>query len=133
MPRVLKSRSVLTSFNMNKKYEFTGVEKNGLKQIRRIADGLVGGWIQSEKNLSQEGDCFVYDNAKVFGNTMVCGNAKVSGNSVVFGDVVVTGNADKPKETSGSASDFLKNLPESVTSITIDGIVYVRKNVWEKL
>ncbi|MEG3037190.1 MAG: hypothetical protein RR832_06490 [Bacilli bacterium] len=62
-----------------KKYEFTGETKEyyerTLKQIRRISDGLVGGWIESEDNLSQYGDCFVYNNAKVFDNTMISGNA----------------------------------------------------------
>jgi len=90
---------------MKKKYEFTGVEKNGLKQIRRISDGILGGWIESEKNLSHEGDCFVSENAKVFGNAKVSGNAKVFdkaevfdkakvyGNAKVFGNAWVSGNA----------------------------------------
>lgn len=38
----------------NKKYTFTGetVRRDGriLHRIQRISDGLVGGWIESEKN-----------------------------------------------------------------------------------
>jgi hypothetical protein len=163
MPRALKSLSIPTSFNMNRKYEFTGQTKGNLKQIRRLKDGLVGGWIESEKNLSQEGDSFVYDNAgvagnaRVWGNARVYGNAKVVGNAKVFGDARVFGNAKVYgnaavsgsawvfgdadvsgkdfKVTKKTTSDFsfMKNLPESVTSITIDGVVFVRKTVWEKL
>ena len=82
---------------MSKKYEFTGKEINHfgriLKQIRRLSDGLVGGYIQSENNLSHNGDCFVYDNAKVFGKAKVSGNAQVYGNALVSGNAWVNGNA----------------------------------------
>lgn len=58
-----------TQIQTQKKYEFTGEIKefNGfvLKQIRRISDQLIGGWIEKEDNLSQEGSCFVYENARV--------------------------------------------------------------------
>ena len=41
-----------------RKYEFTGetmvLEGRTLNRIRRIEDGLIGGWIESEKNLSHE-------------------------------------------------------------------------------
>lgn len=58
-----------------KKYEFTGQTINHLgrelKQIKRIRDGFVGGYIESERNLSHNGDCFVFGNAKVFGDAKV--------------------------------------------------------------
>ena len=98
-----------------RKYEFTGKTLNHdgaiLRQIRRISDGEVGGWIESENNFSHEGDCWigenaqvygdakvygnakVYDNAKVFRNSRVCGNAKVSGDALVYGNSRVCGNA----------------------------------------
>lgn len=82
---------------MNKKYEFTGETKiyegRTLHRIRRIEDGLVGGWLESERNLSHEGNCFVYDNAMAFDETMVCGNAKICGNAIVFGCATVYDNA----------------------------------------
>lgn len=37
---------------MTKKYTFTGKTKGKLYQIQRISDSVVGGWIESEKNLS---------------------------------------------------------------------------------
>ena len=64
-----------------------------------VKAGELGGWIESEKNLSQEGDAWVYgnakvgDNAMVYGNAKVCGNAWVCGNAEVYGDAWVCGNA----------------------------------------
>jgi hypothetical protein len=71
-----------------KKYEFTGksMEFEGmtLRRIRRLSDGVVGGWIQSEDNLSHEGGCFVYDNAKVYHFAKVFDNARVYKNAQVL-------------------------------------------------
>ena len=85
------------------KYEFTGETKDihncTVRQIRRISDGEVGGWIESDKNLSHEGDAWVSGDALVSGDAWVSGNAKVSGNawvsgtSKVFGDAWVSGDA----------------------------------------
>ena len=79
------------------KYEFTGEVKicfgRTLHQIRakisfgNIAKGDIGGWIESEKNLSQGGDAWVSGNARVSGDACVFGDAWV------FGDACVSGNA----------------------------------------
>ena len=72
---------------MGPKYEFTGKETdvNGmiLKQIRRINDGLIGGWIEDESNLSQVGSCFVYDMACVCQQARVVENAEIRDNVIV--------------------------------------------------
>ena len=82
-----------------------------LKDFSDIKKGDLGGWIEKESNLSQQGDCWVScrarvydnaivsDNAWVFGNAWVsgcarvCDNAIVSGNVMVYGDVWVFGNS----------------------------------------
>ena len=92
-----------------KKYELTSETKviNGvelhrikaLKSFRSIEKGDLGGWIESEKNLSQDGDAWVFDNAKVRGNATIRGdawvfdNAEVSGNAIVSGNATISGNA----------------------------------------
>ena len=69
---------------MTNKYEFTGETKIHfgvtLRQIRAIrafgfiAIGTIGGWIESEKNLSQVyGDAWVYGDARVYGDAQVSG------------------------------------------------------------
>ena len=86
-----------------KKYELTSETKviNGvklhrikaLKSFGNIKEGDLGGWIESEKNLSQDGDAWVFDNAKVYGYATVGGNATVSGYATVYGNATVDGNA----------------------------------------
>ncbi len=97
---------------MIRKYEITYIQhprNPQLFRIRALRDiprvnvkaGDFGGFVQSESNLSQEGDCWIGDNACVYGdayisgnarifqNAQVCGNAQVYGNAQVFGDAKV--------------------------------------------
>ena len=55
--------------------------------------GDLGGWIEKEKNLSREDNCWVYGNAWVYGDARVSGDAKVCGNAMVFDDAKVFGDA----------------------------------------
>jgi carbonic anhydrase/acetyltransferase-like protein (isoleucine patch superfamily) len=96
---------------MNKKYERVIGSGHKLYRIRAlrsfsdVKEGDLGGWIEKESNLSHDGDCWVRDNAKVFGNASVRDDAQVSDNAnvydtarvsdsaVVCGDVWIYGNA----------------------------------------
>jgi hypothetical protein len=83
-------------FAMGTKYELTSTTREWagrtLYQVA-YADGTLGGFIESEKNLSQEGSCRVYGNALVWDNARVVGDAQVSGAARVFGDAKVSGDA----------------------------------------
>ena len=98
-----------------KKYEMTSNTKEfagrKLFQIRALKDfgdvkaGDLGGYIEKEENLSQDGiawvfdNACVYDNARVLCNAYVCGNAYVYDNAQIYDDariydnVCVYGNA----------------------------------------
>ena len=92
-----------------KKYELTSETKvinslelhriKAIESLGSVGKGDLGGWIESEKNLSQRGDAWVgrhaivYDNARVYDNAMISGNAVVRGNAVVCGNAVVRRNA----------------------------------------
>ena len=89
---------------MNTKYEFTGETKivygRTLRRIKAIvaigatvAPGDIGGWIESENNLSMYGNAWVYGDAEVYGNAKVYGNASVYGDAKVYGNASVYGNA----------------------------------------
>ena len=76
------------------KYELTDetIEVYGrtLHRIKALKDigtsvkkGDLGGFVESERNLSQEGDCWICDSAKVFGSPNVFGSAEVSGEAEV--------------------------------------------------
>lgn len=83
----------------------------------KIHKGDLGGYVESENNLSQEGTCWIYgiakvygdakvlddafvyniaevfDNAKIYGNACVYANAKVYGNAKIFNKAIVYGTA----------------------------------------
>ena len=76
-----------------------------LKDFHNVKKGKVGGYIASERNLSHEGEAWVYgnacvsgdarisDDAWVYGNARVSGNVRVSDDARVYGDARVSGNA----------------------------------------
>ena len=64
-----------------------------LKDFGMVKAGDLGGYIQSEANLSHEGDCWVHDDAKVYHNAKVYGNATVYNTSLIYGSAHVFGNA----------------------------------------
>ena len=94
---------------MSKKYEFTGETKDvcgrTLHRIRamvsfaNVKDGDLGGWIETENNLSHDGnawvsdDAVVFDNAKVLDNAFVSGSACVSDNAEILDYAKVCGGA----------------------------------------
>lgn len=82
------------------KYELTSEKKYGLSRIRALRDfgnvmaGDLGGWVEDESNLSQEGTSWVSGNARVSGNAGVYGDAHVYGNAWVFDNAWVSGDAE---------------------------------------
>ncbi|MCI9626495.1 MAG: hypothetical protein HFI90_06905 [Clostridia bacterium] len=93
---------------MSKKYEFTGETKDiygvTVHQIRALRDfgdvkaGDIGGWIESEENLSHNGTAWVYgngvvcDSGRVCNNGVVCDSGRVCNNGVVCDSGRVYGN-----------------------------------------
>lgn len=58
-----------------------------------VETGDLGGYIESERNLSQDGTCWVYDDAMVYNNACVSGNASVYHNARVFNNASVCEDA----------------------------------------
>lgn len=91
----------LSGQTVTKKFELTDetIEEEGvtLHRIKNISTGKLGGFVETEDNLSQLGNCWVDDDAKVFkgafvsDNALVCGHAKVWDHSKVSGDATVQG------------------------------------------
>lgn len=77
----------------NQKYEFTGETKkeegHTLHRIRAVRDfgdvkaGDLGGWIESNWNLSHKGEAWVGEEAMVYKNARIYDDARVSGQSVI--------------------------------------------------
>ena len=80
----------------NETVEVDGRTLYRIKALRGFGDvkkGDKGGYVESENKLSHGGDCWVYNDAMMFGNAEVYGNARVYGNAVVLGEARVYGNA----------------------------------------
>lgn len=105
------------------KYEVTNeiIESAGRKlhRIRALVDiitlygrpvkkGERGGWIEEERNLSQDGNAWIYDNARVCGAAQVFDNACVSEYARVCGEAKIYGNAhiSRKAKVSGKAQVY---------------------------
>ena len=64
------------------------INKNGL-----VKEGELGGLISGEHNLSQYGECWIYDNSVVSQNATVQDNASVAGDSDIRGQAVICEHA----------------------------------------
>lgn len=64
-----------------------------LRDFGNVKEGDIGGYIESEKNLSQDGNAWVSGDAWVYGDACVSGDACVYGDARVYGDACVYGNA----------------------------------------
>lgn len=87
-----------------KKYELTNEIKNlpggvvlyrirALKDFADVKAGDLGGFVQSESNLDQDGNAWVYRDAQVYGNAKVYENAVVRSDAKVHGSAKVYGRA----------------------------------------
>ena len=81
--------------------KYTTVPENGMLRIIAtryisrflITTGECGGLIEKESNLSQEGDCWIHSNARVYGDAQVHGNAQIHGKARIFGNARVLDTA----------------------------------------
>lgn len=65
-----------------------------IKDFYYIKKGSVGGFIESEKNLSQAGSCWVFNDAMVYDRAKVYDDARIYNNAEVYDDARVFGNAE---------------------------------------
>ena len=85
--------------DIEKKYELIPSDKEGLYRIKALKDfndvkkGDIGGYVESECNLSQYDNCWIYDNAVVRDNAIVWSKAVVQDNATVCGNASVYDNA----------------------------------------
>lgn len=109
---------------MEKKYILTEEAKEvgghilhriqAMRDFGGVQKGDLGGWVESEENLSHDGDCWIFDNGRVFGNGEVYGNGWVFDDGWVFGNAKIGFNAYISSPRSyfvqgpiGSRNDFL--------------------------
>ncbi|EOC1325025.1 hypothetical protein ACI09X_001168 [Cronobacter dublinensis] len=65
-----------------------------LRDFAGVRAGTPGGWVESTENLSQHGECWVYDhNSVVFAGAKIRGNARISQPCVIHHDAVIGDDA----------------------------------------
>jgi carbonic anhydrase/acetyltransferase-like protein (isoleucine patch superfamily) len=64
-----------------------------------VSAGHKGGFVESEKNLSQKDKSWIWGDAKIWGDAEISGDAKISGNAEISGNAKISGEA----EISGNA------------------------------
>lgn len=64
-----------------------------LRDFADVKTGDKGGYVESENNLSQSCDSWVYNDAKVYDDAVVYGDAKVYGDAVICGDAEISDKA----------------------------------------
>ena len=83
------------------KYRYTyGLYKiKAVKDFSDIKKEDLGGFVRGYHNLSQFGDCWIYNkagalsDARIFENAKICDYAQISGNARIYGNARVTDNA----------------------------------------
>lgn len=89
---------------MDKKYKLTdeyilqdGIKLyriEALKDFRNVRKGDKGGFVENENNLSHNRNCWISEDAKVFGEARVYSNAKIPGNAIVYNNAMICGDAE---------------------------------------
>ena len=64
-----------------------------LKDFASVEKGTLGGFIEKEDNLSQEGDCWIGKDCELHNDSRVEGNAKIYGHVSLYDNVLVKDNA----------------------------------------
>ena len=116
------------------KFKLLESDKPGLYRIQALRNfsdvlkGDIGGYVEKEKNLSQEGDCWIYDNAKVIGNAVLKDNATAQNNSIICDNAVVSHYATVCDEAvvNGDAKVYGSAV------ISRRGVVGARAEVYER-
>ena len=89
---------------MDKKYELIETDCDGFYRIKALKDfqlitgeivkkGYLGGLVNGEHNLSQEGNCWIGYHARALDNSRVLDDAVLKDHSDALDDSTVSGNA----------------------------------------
>ena len=101
----------------NNTMEFEGRELHRIRALKNFADveaGDLGGWVSNENNLSQEGCCWIYDeakcmdNAKMYDNSRMCDSSEMRDSSEMHGNSEIYGECKMCDETKICGNSIVK-------------------------
>lgn len=100
-----------------------------LKDFGNVEAGELGGWVESEKNLSQKGNCWIAINAKAYANAYIYGNAILTWNAIACENTSIYGNAFISDESVTRGFTHLYGNVEVYGKSVIDGDAKLFGNV----
>lgn len=100
-----------------------------LKDFSDVKKGQFGGYVESEENLSQLGNCWIYDNSIVGLGSRVIHNAVVKGNSTVIGYSEIKDNAIIDDSSHIDNSSIISDQSKVIRSFITNGSAVALKSV----
>lgn len=94
-----------------------------LKDFKDVKKGNLGGWVESEYNLSQDGNCWLYDEsiacdyARIMENATIRHSSKISGNALIRDRAVITRSIVKDKTYIGNFAVVFNSIVEENAQI----------------
>lgn len=77
--------------------QFEGRTLHRIRYLRQTSRFIkkddIGGWIESESNFSHDEECYILNEAKVFGNARVTQNGTVENNAIVKDNALLRGHS----------------------------------------
>ena len=104
-----------------------------LKDFADVKKGDEGGFVESEDNLSQDGNCWIYDDAKVYENAAIYGNALVRGDAEIYGNARICNYASIEDNVKiyGNAAIYGHACIYDYAKIFDDAIVYDNVEIYD--
>lgn len=120
-------------------HRIKALKKIDIIESPTVKNGELGGWVENENNLSQEGNCWIYkdaivmENARLEGTANVYDNAIVKGNSKIYGVVSIGDNVMIEGDSIISGDEIYGAKIEGevrVNNARISGNINIRGNGW---
>ena len=100
-----------------------------LKDFSDVKKGQFGGYVESEENLSQLGNCWIYDDSIVGLGSRAIHNAVVKGSSTVIGYSEIKDSAIVDDSSHIDNSSTISNQSKVIRSFITNGSAVARKSV----
>lgn len=100
---------------------YKGITLNRIQALKDFGDikaGDLGGWVYSNMNLSQNGNCWIYDDAKVLYFSNVNDDAKILNNAICSESSCIAGNAVIGQNAIITGDTYIKDA--KVSDVMID-------------
>ena len=99
-----------------------------LVEFGDVKAGELGGYVEKEGNVSQDGNAWVYEDAAVYGDARVYEDAAVYGDAKVYGDARVSGDAQVYGYAEVSGNAWVYGYAEVSGNAWVSGDAWVSGN-----